>query len=864
MDRVVRGALVILGTCCAYFLSIRWGQSFIIQPELVAAFWPPTGLLTAVLLLVNTRYWPMVAGGALLTAAAAYLGVEVPLLATTWEHAIFDCAQCLAVAYLSRRFLEPPIRFDTFRQVIGFVVISLFCCGAASAMSATLLQGHPGSTSFYNMWRICWVSHSFGLLLITPAILSWNGVPLHSWRKIPPMRIVEGVLLIAVLIGATVYVFSGAPRGLPLLRLRSYIVISPLLWGAARFGARGASLGALVMISIAVYCTSNGFGPFALPEQQGSLGLVSLQMFMGAALLLVFLLAAVMHDQWNAQREIEQRNRELSAIHGISEIAFGSGTEEQVIDRIAGTIAAHTGFPYVAIELYDGTRERLLLKGARGFPVARPACGVEFELQNPLSLESARGGKALVETRSGERATYNWDLPGCQRIRTMICVPMVAGWEVFGTLTLGHTDLVAMKERPPGWVVSVAGTIAAVVDRNRAVEALRRYKADLEIMVDRRTKELRDANAQLTEEIRERFKAEASLRESESRFRSMYNTALQGIAIFDPADGIILEANRKFHEMLGYAGTELSGKSWYRQVHRDEGRAARDHVGHSSRGAKEGAIQEYRFSRNGGGFLWGRVALSIIPGEDGRPSLMAGMVDDVTDLHKYTDELLKYQEELRGLAVYLQTAREEERVRIAREIHDELGQMLTALKMDTVLLEGQLAAEIPAARAKLESMKATLDLTIFSVKRIAKELRPILLDHFGLMAAIEVYLKEFAQRTGIECRAVLQPDGVVLARDLSISVFRVCQEALTNIARHAQASRARVRMSEGPGMLCLTIADNGRGITLREISDRSSLGLIGIRERVRPFGGDFRIRGIRGRGTILSVRIPVHPNAMVG
>jgi signal transduction histidine kinase len=257
------------------------------------------------------------------------------------------------------------------------------------------------------------------------------------------------------------------------------------------------------------------------------------------------------------------------------------------------------------------------------------------------------------------------------------------------------------------------------------------------------------------------------------------------------------------------------------------------------------------------------VALSVISGKSGRPGLVVAMVDDVTDLHRYMDELLKYQEELRNLAAYLQTAREEERVRIAREIHDELGQMLTALKMDTVLLEGQVAGEVPAARAKLESMKSALDMTIGTVKRIVKELRPNLLDHFGLVAAIEVHLKEFAQRTGIECRALLRPDGAAVDRDLSISVFRVCQEALTNIARHARASRARVRLTEESGMLCLTVVDNGRGITRREVSDRSSLGLIGIRERVRPLGGDFRIRGIRGRGTALSVRIPVHSRAMV-
>ena len=992
IGRVVRDIPVILGICLAYFLSIRWGHSFVIRPELVAAFWPPSGLLTAVLLLVDTRYWPMVAGGAVLTAVVGSIGIEYPLLATTGEHAVLDCAQCLAVAFLSRRFLHPPVRFGTFRQVMGFVLISVACSGATSAMSAALLQGHAGSTSFHTMWRICWVSHSFGLLLITPAVLSWYGTPRSYWKKIPRTRIVEMILFVAVLIGATVYTFSDAPAGFPLLRVRSYTMIPLLVWGAARFGARGASLGALVMVSIAVYCTSLGLGPFAVPGKPGSLGLLSLQMFMGASLLSVFLLAAVTHEQWNALGEIEQRNRELSVIHRVSEIVSDARTEEEAIDRITEGIVSGTGFPCVAIEMYDGARERLLLKGARGFPVTVPAAGGGVAPGNPLSLEAARTGKARVETRSGERTSYRSDLTDALKVRTMFCVPMVVGGEVMGVLTLGHTESVPMRERPPAWVVSLAGTIAALVERKRAVEALRvgeerfraiagytyawenwlgpegslrwvnpaverisgykvdecmempnfpiplihpddvqkvqyhlgtalrgstgenlecrirrkdgstrwisvswqpifdaagkslgyrsgirditarveteeelrRYKAELESMVSRRTRELQGAIAQLTEEIRERLKTETSLRESESRFRSVYNTSLHGIAIFDPGDGIIAEANRKFHEMLGHGREELCGKSWFRQIHREDGLSAQAHVHDSFSGPKEAGLREYRFWGAGGRVLWGRVALSIIPGEDGRQSLMAGMVDDVTDRHRYMEDLLKYQEELRSLAVYLQTAREAERVLIAREIHDELGQMLTALKMDAVLLEGQVAGAIPSARPKLESMKATLDATIGTVKRIAKELRPNLLDHFGLVAAIEVHMKEFAERTGIKCQAVLRPNGSSMDRGLSISVFRVCQEALTNIARHANARRARVRLTEETGLLCLTIVDDGRGISPREISDCSSLGLIGIRERVRPLGGGFPIRGIRGRGTVLSVKIPVHPHAMVG
>ncbi|MGE5311441.1 MAG: ATP-binding protein [Nitrospirota bacterium] len=220
-------------------------------------------------------------------------------------------------------------------------------------------------------------------------------------------------------------------------------------------------------------------------------------------------------------------------------------------------------------------------------------------------------------------------------------------------------------------------------------------------------------------------------------------------------------------------------------------------------------------------------------------------------------ERLRAHEELRNLSLYLQTAREEERTRIAREIHDELGQALTALKMDLFWLRKRLGPEAGAFEAKTDSMEKVIDDTIATVQRLSGELRPGILDDLGLAAAIEWQAGEFEKRTGIPCRVQVSPEDITLDRDRSTTVFRIFQEALTNVARHAHATEVAVSLEQGEARVNLTVVDNGRGITEKELSSSKSFGLLGIRERVRFLGGDIVIEGRPKKGTTVRVAIPL-------
>jgi signal transduction histidine kinase len=224
---------------------------------------------------------------------------------------------------------------------------------------------------------------------------------------------------------------------------------------------------------------------------------------------------------------------------------------------------------------------------------------------------------------------------------------------------------------------------------------------------------------------------------------------------------------------------------------------------------------------------------------------------------KTEDRLIKSEKQLRGLGNQLQTVREEEKAHIAREVHDELGQTLTALKMEMGCLNHDLNSAPDLAQNRIGGMNKLIDDTIQSVQRIATELRPQILDVLGLAEAVRWETSEFEKRTGIQCRLQLPPSNVELNREVKITVFRIFQEAMTNIARHSGAKKVEIDLQMDAQQVVLEILDNGRGIVSNEIFNKNSLGLLGIRERVHFLNGQFDITGNSRDGTQVRVAIPL-------
>lgn len=236
-----------------------------------------------------------------------------------------------------------------------------------------------------------------------------------------------------------------------------------------------------------------------------------------------------------------------------------------------------------------------------------------------------------------------------------------------------------------------------------------------------------------------------------------------------------------------------------------------------------------------------------------------GFGRDITERKESLEQLQTTAAQMRALSASIQAGREEERSRVARTIHDELGSAFTSLKWDLESLDKALAVPVDALaaaalRAKIAAMLKLADNTIQAVRRIAWELRPRILDDLGLMEAIESQMQQFEARTGILCRHLGFPENVGFNQEQSTALFRIFQEALTNILRHARATRVDIGMTHQDSEFVLTIRDNGRGIAGVE---KSGLGILGMQERARLVGGKIDIQGSQGAGTTIAVRVPI-------
>jgi PAS domain S-box-containing protein len=230
---------------------------------------------------------------------------------------------------------------------------------------------------------------------------------------------------------------------------------------------------------------------------------------------------------------------------------------------------------------------------------------------------------------------------------------------------------------------------------------------------------------------------------------------------------------------------------------------------------------------------------------------------EIIERKRAEEGLVKSQKLLRDLNRRLEFIREEERKNIALEMHDELGQTLTALRLDVSWLSKRMPKEQKFFSEKIEEMANSISEMIHSVQKISSELRPVVLDDLGIIAAIEWQVNKFQERAGIKCNISFDSEDMLLNWEISTAFFRILQECLTNIARHANATEVRVDFKEKDGTVTLRVSDNGRGITEEQISDPTSFGLLGIRERLYPLGGRLKIEGAKGTGTTITVSISV-------
>jgi PAS domain S-box-containing protein len=361
--------------------------------------------------------------------------------------------------------------------------------------------------------------------------------------------------------------------------------------------------------------------------------------------------------------------------------------------------------------------------------------------------------------------------------------------------------------------------------------------------------------AKVTRDLTERRRVEEALREQEALLRATFEQAAVGIAVAG-LDARFVRTNHVFQRMLGYSDAELQHLTYVDITYAEDLPRNRELMAELAEGKRHAFTLEKRYCRKDGSLLWVQITVSALPSRQGEPRLFVWVIEDITERRGAQEQLHRHREQLRDLAARLEAAREAERTRIAREIHDELGQALTALKIDLTWLKRRLPQPAPELAGKVDGMEAILNDTASAVQRIATELRPGVLDELGLQAAIQWQAREFETRTGIACRVELAAEQSAVDATRATAAFRIFQEALTNVARHAGATQVLVRFTLSAQALDLSVQDNGRGISEGALADSGSLGLVGMRERATTLGGTVTITGVPGRGTTLTLHLP--------
>jgi PAS domain S-box-containing protein len=357
------------------------------------------------------------------------------------------------------------------------------------------------------------------------------------------------------------------------------------------------------------------------------------------------------------------------------------------------------------------------------------------------------------------------------------------------------------------------------------------------------------------EDITARKQAEEALARSEERYRSLATTA--DLMYLADREGRCLFLNDGYMKRIGLPKEQIIGR-FYSDFHdEDATRMFMDSV-QKVFDTEDVYQREHTSTRDGKIFL---ITYSPVKDSLGQTRAVTIVSKDITERKKAENALRASREQLRAFAGRLQATREEERTQIAREIHDELGGALTAMKIDSSLLARTVAKVRDKAlknslQARIDEMTKLIDATTQNMRRIATGLRPGILDDLGLVAALEWQLTDFQKRTGVRCEFTPSADCADLDQNRATALFRMAQEALTNVARHAQATEVRVRLQENAGTILLEVEDNGVGIKAEEIRNTKSLGILGMRERALAFGGRVTITGRPGEGTTVAVESP--------
>jgi len=523
--------------------------------------------------------------------------------------------------------------------------------------------------------------------------------------------------------------------------------------------------------------------------------------------------------------DLNRRNKDLEILNAITQAVHQSLSLEEVYKVALDMTIALENIDMAMIYLVDEYRKEAILQAQRNIPEDYKRRAERIPYPKGITWKVIESGE-ILNVRDAQTDPNIGPAGRELGHHSILGIPIILEGVVIGVIWFLSYKERQFNKQEIDLLTSIGNQIAIAIAKAKVFKELKRQ--------------------------------EEALRESEERYRTLVEHTYD-LIIETNTNGQYLYVSPKHKDMLGYDPSELVGRTVFEHVHQDDRSAVMAEFQRAIRTFTSGHAV-YRFRHKNEQWLW--LESTGKPYQTATGEIRGVIASrDITERKRAEEELKSSREQLRALAASLQSAREEERSRIAREIHDNLGQALTGLKMSLSWLDKKLSEVgdgVPPSLLlnEIASMSKLIDAAIQMVREISAELRPGVLDDLGLVAAVEWQAQEFQTRMGIRCRFTSTLENITLDKEQSTAIFRILQETLTNVARHANATRVNITLRKKAGNLILEVRDNGRGITESEISNPRSLGLLGMRERALLLGGNVEISGTPGKGTAVTVKIP--------
>jgi PAS domain S-box-containing protein len=892
------------------YLAIKLAGALLSHPQTVWPVWPGCAMLVSVLMLVPRRIWPSVIPAAFAAFVICDLQADMPIASVVW-FILADAVQVFIAALSLSYFFGGVPRLNSVGALSKYALFAgLLAPYAAAFLSAF---GIPGA--YWTSWRISFLSEVLAFITLVPTILGWVSDG-RDWARKPRAYHVEFAALIGGLILLGYITFTASGNSSPVLL---YSLVPFLLWAALRFGSLGVSTSVCVLAFLSIWATVHGRGPFTIGGLFNSV--FSLQLFLVFTAAPFMVLAALVEERKQAEHALRKREAELNEAQRLAQVgswqwdpntsvAAWSQQLYRIASRDPHTLALdyeeqahlytpeswkrlqhatnealHDGTPLYTPESWkrlrhaanealrdgppfeldlellrpDGTTRWVIARGE----AQRDAAGHVVQLRGTvqditerrLAQEELRESEERfrLAAQAGKMFAYAWDAatdeivwsPESSQILGVDEAKPTTGQQVLATVNPAdrerftiavaklspekpHFEINYRLTRPNGAVVWLEGNSQAHFDEQGRMSRI----------------------VGMVTDVTERKRTEEALRESEERLRLAVQAGRMYVFERDAVTDVIVRSGQ-CADILNWMDdpTRDTGQQFVARVHPDDREAY---------AATEAALTpqnptyqtSYRMLCPDGDVIWLEESGRGFFDSKGGLLRMIGLVADVTE-RKFGEEAIS------SVSRRLIEAQEQERARIARELHDDLSQMMALLQIGLAKFEQDMPGLSSQTRQQLHALVEVSTEVSSSIHDLSHQLHPSKLDILGLTASIGSFCREFSQRHKLEVRFVHRNIQGEIPRDVSLCLFRIVEEALQNVLKHSGAKDSKVELSGHNNQIDLCVSDNGAGFTLESVKGETGLGLISMRERVRLVGGHLSVESEPSHGTRIHVRIPL-------